>query len=92
LNLFTHAKKQGYVGTASPYSSTPFKGGVLSVCAMHELSKGQAHVVALLSPAAGIPLAATVKFSRSGNLWNRFVAIKIGQEDLTSHPVADKGA
>ena len=43
---------------------------------------GQAHVVALLSPVAGIPLAAAVKFSRSGNLWNRFVAIKITSRNL----------
>jgi len=43
---------------------------------MHGLSRGQAYVVALLSPAAGIPLAAAVKFSRGGTLWNRFVAIK----------------
>ena len=59
---------------------------------MHGLSRGQAHIVALLSPAAGIPLAAAVKFSRSGNLWNRFVENKKGREDLTSHPVAAKGA
>ena len=58
---------------------------------MHGLSRGQAYVVALLSPATGIPLAAAVKFSRSDNVWNRFVAIKIGREDLTSHPVAAKG-
>ena len=30
---------------------------------MHGLSRGQAYVVALLSPATGIPLAAAVKFS-----------------------------
>lgn len=35
---------------------------------MHGLSNGQARIVALLSVAAGIPLAAAIKFSRSGNL------------------------
>jgi len=53
---------------------------------MHGLSSGQAYVVALLSPAAGIPLAAAVKFSRSGNLWDRFVEIKrTGRFDLSSN-------
>lgn len=59
---------------------------------MHGLGNGQAHIVTLLSPVADIPLAAAVKFSRSDNVWNRFVAIKIGREDLTSHPVATKEA
>jgi len=47
---------------------------------MHGLSSGQAHIIALLSAAAGIPLAAAIQFSRS--------ATKKGRKDLTSHPIA----
>ena len=35
---------------------------------MHGLSNGQAHIVALLSVAAGIPLAAAMEFSRSKSI------------------------
>jgi hypothetical protein len=48
--------------------------GVFSVDAMHELSNGQAHIVALLSVAAGIPLAAAVQFSR-----NKSIAVVLWQ-------------
>jgi len=57
--------KQGYVSTALPYSSTLPLNGVFSAGAMHGLSSGQAHIIALLSAAAGIPLAAAIQFSRS---------------------------
>jgi len=35
---------------------------------MHGLSNGQARIVALLSVAAGIPLAAAMEFSRSKSI------------------------
>lgn len=85
LGFIYPCQKARVCNAAIPYSSTPFEGGVFSVCAMHGLSRGgQAHVVALLSPVAGIPLAAAVKFSRSDNVWNRFVAInRVGGFDLS---------
>jgi hypothetical protein len=49
--------------TALPYSSTLFPSGVGSAYAVRELSKGQAHIVALLSVAAGISLVAVIQFS-----------------------------
>ena len=61
-----------YVNTVTPYSSTLFQSGVFSVGAMHGLSSGQAHILALLSAAAGIPLAAAIQFS---------------SKELTSYPI-----
>jgi len=68
LNRFTPAMKQGYVTQPSPYSSTLFQSGVHSAGAMHGLSNGQACIITLLSVAAGIPLAAAMKFSRSKSI------------------------
>ena len=91
LNLFTPARTAGVCNAVSPYSSTLSLSGVLSACTMHGLSRGQDSCCNLLSIAAGIPLAAAIKFSRSGNLLYWFHGNKNGWKDLTSHPIAQKG-
>ena len=75
-----------YVNTVTPYSYTLFQSGVFSVGAMHGLSSGQAHILALLTAAAGIPLAAVIWFSRSKI--SRSAGIKKGQEVFTAYPIA----
>jgi len=72
LKIFIPAKMAGICKHSPPYSSTLPLSDVFSVGAMHELSKGQARIIALLSVAAGIPLAAAIQFS---------------SKELTSYPI-----
>ena len=72
LEFISPVRKQRYL-TQPSHTVPRFSKAAFSP---HGLSSRQAYIVALLSPAADTPLAAAVKFLRSGNLWNRFVVMK----------------